>query len=58
MPLFSRARLAGAASVERKPSLGFRASSQMGQVVQSELLENEWPFLQVLMRGGGMGNKN
>jgi hypothetical protein len=27
----------------------------MGQVGQSELLENEWPFLQVLMRGGGMG---
>ena len=55
MPLFSSARLAGAARVERKPSLDFRASSQMGQVGQSELLENEWPFLQVLMRGGGMG---
>jgi hypothetical protein len=38
MPLFSNARLAGAASKERKSSLGLRSSSQTGQVGQSLLL--------------------
>jgi len=38
MPLFSKARLAGAASKARKPFSGLRNASQMGQVGQSLLL--------------------
>ncbi len=34
----SNARLAGATRLDRKLSLGFRSSSQIGQVEQSELL--------------------
>ena len=49
VPIFalSNALLAGAASEARKPSVGFRAASQTGQIGQSLLLKNEWPLTQV-----------
>ena len=48
MPLFSRARRAGAGRVLRKPSLGLRRDSQTGQVGQSLVLLKVWPLGQVL----------
>lgn len=49
IPLFSKARLAGAASWDRKPSFGLRIFSHTGQLGQSLLFKYECPFLQILI---------
>jgi len=47
MLLLSRARFAGAESVDRKPVFGFEFFSHSGQTGQSLLLKNLCPFLQI-----------
>ena len=48
IPLFSNARRAGAERLDRKPSMGLRSCSQIGQTGQSLLLLYPCPLGQIL----------